>query len=69
MSGSPCRIGPLTHSATLRCRCPISVLDAQIAAITMAHEATLLTRNTTDFRGVGLIVHDPWRSLPPRPRR
>ena len=52
-----------------RAGAPISVLDAQIAAITLAHEATLVTRNTTDSRGVVLIVHDPWRPLPPRPRR
>ena len=39
---------------------PISQSDAQIAAITLAHAATLLTRNTTDFEGCGVPLINPW---------
>lgn len=48
---------------------PISVLDAQIAAITRVHGGELVSRNVADFEGCGLTVHDPWGALPPRPRR
>lgn len=39
---------------------PISIADAQIAAICLAHGAELATRNTKDFRNIGLVVRDPW---------
>lgn len=39
---------------------PISVLDAQIAAICQAHGADLATRNVKDFEHLGLTVIDPW---------
>jgi len=39
---------------------PIALFDAQIAAITLAHAATLVTRNVRDFEGCGLMVIDPW---------
>ena len=40
---------------------PISVEDAQIAAIALAHRMPLATRNTTDFEGIdGLEVVNPW---------
>lgn len=39
---------------------PISVMDAQIAAIARAAGATLATRNVRDFEGTGLRVVDPW---------
>ena len=39
---------------------PISMADAQIAAITREHSATLATRNVRDFAGLGLEVIDPW---------
>ncbi|MCX6358552.1 MAG: type II toxin-antitoxin system VapC family toxin [Armatimonadetes bacterium] len=39
----------------------ISVEDAQIAAIAVAHRIPLATRNTTDFELItGLEVVDPW---------
>jgi toxin FitB len=39
---------------------PISVLDAQIAAIAKANGATLATRNTSDFEGCGVRLVNPW---------
>ena len=40
---------------------PISVEDAQIAAIALAHGMTLATRNTADFERIeGLEVVNPW---------
>ena len=39
---------------------PISVLDAQIAAIAKANGATLATRNTPDFEGCGVRLVNPW---------
>ena len=40
---------------------PISVEDAQIAAIALTHGAILATRNTADFIGiVGLRLINPW---------
>lgn len=39
---------------------PISELDAQIAAIASVHDATLATRNTSDFEGCGIRVVNPW---------
>lgn len=42
---------------------PISVEDAQIAAIALANRLTLATRNTRDFEEVsGLALFDPWRA-------
>lgn len=39
---------------------PISLADAQIAAIARVHAASLVTRNVRDFDGCGLKVIDPW---------
>lgn len=41
---------------------PISGLDAQIAAICIQYQATLATRNTADFDGIGLDLINPWDS-------
>jgi hypothetical protein len=41
---------------------PIAMADACIAGICLAHDATLATRNTREFEGVGLALVDPWAS-------
>lgn len=40
---------------------PISVADAQIAAICRKIGATLATRNTNDFTDTGIELLDPWQ--------
>jgi hypothetical protein len=41
---------------------PIDTADAQIAAIALAANLTLVTRNTKDFEGIdGLQVINPWQ--------
>ncbi len=40
---------------------PISVADAQIAAICRARDAALATRNTKDFQDTGIELIDPWQ--------
>jgi predicted nucleic acid-binding protein len=42
--------------------CPISVFDAQIAAVCQAHNASLATRNIKDFEATGIAVIDPWNA-------
>nr|WP_315594632.1 type II toxin-antitoxin system VapC family toxin [uncultured Cupriavidus sp.] len=39
---------------------PISMADAQIAAICRHHAAALATRNIKDFEGTGIILANPW---------
>lgn len=53
------------HHATLvvdraRAGRPISMADAQIAAICRSFDATLATRNVHDFAGTRVTVVDPW---------
>ncbi len=40
---------------------PISMADAQIAAICRSHGAVLATRNTADFVDLDVDLGDPWR--------
>jgi predicted nucleic acid-binding protein len=40
---------------------PISMPDAQIAAICRQHAATLATRNVKDFAGTGVELINPWQ--------
>ncbi|MGC9236755.1 MAG: type II toxin-antitoxin system VapC family toxin [Thiomonas sp.] len=50
-------------SSRMRLGRPISVEDAQIAAIALAHGMTLATRHTRDFEAIeGLLVVDPWQT-------
>lgn len=39
---------------------PISVQDAQIAAVCRSEGASLATRNTADFDGTGVDLINPW---------
>lgn len=39
---------------------PISIADAQIAAVCAVRQATLGTRNTKDFERTGIDVINPW---------
>lgn len=41
---------------------PISMADAQIAAICASRAATLATRNVKNFAGTGIAIVDPWAS-------
>jgi predicted nucleic acid-binding protein len=41
---------------------PISMADAQIAAICRRYAACLATRNIKDFEDTGVMVLDPWNS-------
>jgi predicted nucleic acid-binding protein len=41
---------------------PIAEMDAQIAAIALAHGATLATRNTAYFEGCSIRLVNPWRN-------
>ena len=38
----------------------VEIRDLQIAAITASRKATLATRNTKHFEGIGLRLVDPW---------
>jgi hypothetical protein len=38
---------------------PIGPLDMQIAAIALVNDLTVVTRNTPDFAGTGVRLHDP----------
>ena len=42
---------------------PISLFDCQIAAIARSREASIATRNITDFEGVGVELINPWSDL------
>jgi len=39
---------------------PISQFDCQIVAIARTHEATMATRNTSDYEGCGVELIAPW---------
>jgi predicted nucleic acid-binding protein len=43
---------------------PISVLDAQIAALCMSTGASLATRNTRDFANIDITLVNPWEAHP-----
>ena len=38
--------------------------DAQIAAVAIHHDLTLLTRNTRDFQRLGARLFSPWNGMP-----
>lgn len=39
---------------------PLAVPDAQIAATALEHGLGLVTRNVSDFEGLGLEIVNPW---------
>jgi toxin FitB len=41
---------------------PIGISDAQIASICRVLNATLATRNTSDFAGTGVNLINPWKA-------
>jgi predicted nucleic acid-binding protein len=47
-------------AARERAGLPISMADAQIAAICRSNDAVCATRNTKDFAGTGIELVDPW---------
>lgn len=47
---------------------PISISDAQIAAICRVLNATLATRDTTDFTGTGVSLINPWKAVESSPK-
>ena len=44
---------------------PISQADAQIAAICYTRQATIATRNVSDFTGCGISIINPWEYQSP----
>ena len=44
---------------------PISMADAQTAAICRRHAAIVATRDAGDFAGTGVAVLNPWEPQPP----
>lgn len=46
---------------------PISMEDGMIAAICNEHGATLATRNTRDFEGLGIDLFNPWEPVDNQP--
>jgi hypothetical protein len=58
-SGSSSHYADIVAAGRRRGR-PMSALDVQIAAICRQHDATLATRNTTDFEAIKLPVVNPW---------
>ncbi len=43
----------------------LSLADAQIASVCLAHGATLATRNQKHFAGLGLKIVNPWGAAAP----
>ncbi len=56
----------LLVAARARAGRPIATEDAQIAAIALVHDLSLVTRNRKDFAGIrGLTLVDPWEYVDP----
>ena len=41
---------------------PVEIRDVQIAGIASARKASLATRNTRHFQGLGISLVDPWKA-------
>jgi len=53
------RFGSIVATRRMQGR-PIGIADGQIAAIARCHQATLATRDTSDFEGCGIELINPW---------
>lgn len=49
---------------TLQSLRPVAAMDAVLAATALHHNLTLVTRNTDDFRGLGLRLLNPFTGQP-----
>jgi predicted nucleic acid-binding protein len=57
-----CAVGYATaRTARERAGRPVSIQDALIGGMALAHGATLATRNVADFEGYGLSLVNPWQ--------
>jgi predicted nucleic acid-binding protein len=41
---------------------PLRVVDGLIAAIAAGNGMHLVTRNVSDFEGLGIAIHNPWQA-------
>jgi len=55
------RWGVLSGQRQIACR-PLSMADGILAATTLEHGLTLVTRNVKDYEKLGLSIHDPWEA-------
>ena len=58
-SSAAMRYGPMLAAATTAGR-PMSLPDAQIAAMALVEDATVATRNVRDFAPAGVGLVNPW---------
>ena len=42
---------------------PVNAPDGMIAATALEHDLTVVTRNTRDFEGLGVVLINPWLEL------
>ncbi len=49
-------------SGRIRAGRPLPAVDSLIAATALAHDLTIVTRNTRDFEGIGATTLNPWEA-------
>jgi hypothetical protein len=57
------RWGQIAGAAEARGR-PLPGIDVLFAATALHHNLTLVTRNTRDMRPTGVMLFDPWTTIP-----
>jgi predicted nucleic acid-binding protein len=57
------RWGQIAGAAEARGR-PLQGIDVLFAATALHHNLTLVTRNTRDMRPTGVMLFDPWTTIP-----